>query len=208
MAFGPSIRRFMRAFSIASSSLSVRAERSPPQAYPASRASSSPARAAVGFGKRTTTAAPKPIFDSASTGSIGDIAVSPSHPEIIYVGSGESIYREDLSVGDGVFKSTDSGHTWEHIGLREVQQVGRIVVHPNNPSIVFVTGCGRSFGPNEERGVFRTSDGGKTWKKVLYIDHNTGAKDSSHKWDSRNLIFVLPHAPYYAAQRHRSEFRC
>jgi photosystem II stability/assembly factor-like uncharacterized protein len=117
----------------------------------------------------------KPIFDDAPTGSIGDVAVSPSHPEVIYVGTGEGLHRPDLSVGDGIFKSMDGGKTWAHVGLNDVQQVGRIVVHPENPDIVFVAGMGHPYGPNEERGVFRTTDGGRTWEKVLYRDHNTGA---------------------------------
>jgi photosystem II stability/assembly factor-like uncharacterized protein len=117
----------------------------------------------------------KPIFDSAPTGSVGDVAVSPSNPNIIYVGSGEGLHRPDLGVGDGMFKSTDGGNSWQHIGLSDVQQVGRVVVHPTNPEIVFVAGLGHPYGANEMRGVFRTRDGGKTWDKVLYINHNTGA---------------------------------
>ncbi len=117
----------------------------------------------------------KPIFDDAPTGSVGDIAVSPSHPHILYVGSGEGLHRPDLGVGDGIFKSTDGGATWAHIGLYDVQQVARLIVHPTNPDVVFVAGLGHPYGPNEERGVFRTTDGGATWEKVLYINHNTGA---------------------------------
>ena len=116
-----------------------------------------------------------PIFDDAPTGSIGDLAVSPSHPDVIYVGTGEGLHRPDLAVGDGMFKSSDGGDTWEHIGLGDVQQVARVIVHPTNPEIVFVAGLGHPYGPNEERGVFRSTDGGTTWEKVLYIDHNTGA---------------------------------
>src|SRR3990172_11083485 len=116
-----------------------------------------------------------PLFDDAPTGSIGDIAVSPSHPDVIYVGTGEGLHRPDLSVGDGIFKSTDGGDTWAHVGLKDVQQVGRIVVHPENSDIVFVAGMGHPYGANEERGVFRTTSGGRTWEKVLYIDRNTGA---------------------------------
>jgi photosystem II stability/assembly factor-like uncharacterized protein len=116
-----------------------------------------------------------PIFDDAPTGSIGDLAVSPSHPEVIYVGTGEGLHRPDLAVGDGMFKSTDGGKTWEHIGLGDVQQVARVIVHPTRPEIVFVAGLGHPYGPNEERGVFRSTDGGANWEKVLYIDHNTGA---------------------------------
>lgn len=116
-----------------------------------------------------------PIFDDAPTGSVGDVAVSASNPSIIYVGSGEGLHRPDLSVGDGVFKSTDGGKSWVHMGLDDVQQIARIIVHPTNPDMVMVAGLGHPYGGNEMRGVFRTTNGGKTWEKVLYIDHNTGA---------------------------------
>ncbi len=116
-----------------------------------------------------------PIFDSAPTGSVGDIGVSESNPNIIYVGTGEGLHRPDLGVGDGIFKSIDGGKSWEHIGLRDVQQVGRLIVHPTNPDIVFVAGLGHPYGSNEERGVFRTKNGGKSWEKVLYLDRYTGA---------------------------------
>ena len=116
-----------------------------------------------------------PIFDEAPTGSVGDIAVSPSHPNVLYVGSGEGLHRPDLGVGDGIFKSTDGGRTWQHVGLPDIQQVGRLVVHPTDPGIVFVAGMGHPYGPNEERGIFRTTNGGRSWDKVLYVNHNTGA---------------------------------
>ena len=116
-----------------------------------------------------------PIFDGAPTGSVGDVAVSPSHPNVLYVGTGEGLHRPDLSVGDGIFKSIDGGKTWVHVGLGDVQQVGRIVVHPEDPDIVLVAGMGHPYGANEERGVFRTTNGGRTWEKVLYVDRNTGA---------------------------------
>jgi photosystem II stability/assembly factor-like uncharacterized protein len=116
-----------------------------------------------------------PIFDEAPTGSVGDLAVSPSHPEVIYVGTGEGLHRPDLAVGDGIFKSNDGGQTWTHVGLDDVQQVARLIVHPTDPDLVFVAGLGHPYGPNEQRGVFRTQDGGKTWEKTLYIDENTGA---------------------------------
>jgi photosystem II stability/assembly factor-like uncharacterized protein len=116
-----------------------------------------------------------PIFDQASTGSIGDIAVSPSHPDILYVGSGEGLHRPDLGVGDGIFRSDDGGAHWKHVGLADVQQVGRLIVHPENPDVVFVAGLGHPYGPNRERGVFRSVDGGDSWEKVLYIDQDTGA---------------------------------
>jgi photosystem II stability/assembly factor-like uncharacterized protein len=117
----------------------------------------------------------KPIFDSAPTGSVGDVAVSPSHPDIIYVGSGEGLHRPDLGVGDGMFKSVDGGKSWQQIGLNDVQQIGRVVIHPTNPDFVVVAGLGHPYGANEMRGVFITRDGGATWEKVLYINHNTGA---------------------------------
>lgn len=117
----------------------------------------------------------RPLFDRAPTGSVGDVAVSASHPDILYVGSGEGLHRPDLSVGDGIFKSTDGGNSWTHMGLDDVQQVGRVIVHPANPDVVFVAGLGHPYGPNEERGVFRSLDGGRNWEKVLYVDHNTGA---------------------------------
>jgi photosystem II stability/assembly factor-like uncharacterized protein len=117
----------------------------------------------------------RPIFDQAPTGSIGDIAVAATNPDIIYIGSGEGLHRPDLGVGDGIFKSIDAGRTWQHVGLPDVQQVGRIVIHPTNPDIVLVAGMGHPYGPSEERGVFRTVNGGRSWEKVLYVDRNTGA---------------------------------
>ncbi|MEO6214370.1 MAG: glycoside hydrolase [Vicinamibacterales bacterium] len=116
----------------------------------------------------------RPIFDSAPTGSIGDIGVSWSNPEILYVGTGEGLHRPDLGVGDGIFKSTDGGTSWTHAGLSDVQQVGRLVVHPTDPNIVFVAGLGHPYGPNTERGIFRTTNGGRTWERVLYVNENTG----------------------------------
>ncbi len=132
----------------------------------------------------------RPIFDDAPTGSVGDIAVSPSQPEVIYVGTGEGLHRPDLSVGDGIFKSTDSGKTWAHVGLADVQQVGRLILHPTNPDIVLVAGLGHPYGSNEERGVFRTTDGGRTWQKVLYINHNTGAMQVEFDPNDPQIIFA------------------
>lgn len=132
----------------------------------------------------------KPIFDSAPTGSVGDVAVSPSQPNIIYVGTGEGLHRPDLSVGMGIFKSVDGGNTWAHIGLKDVQQVGRLVVHPTNPQIVFVAGLGHPYGANAERGVFRTRDGGQTWEKVLFINNNTGAIQVEFDPNNPDIIFA------------------
>jgi photosystem II stability/assembly factor-like uncharacterized protein len=119
----------------------------------------------------------QPIFDDQPTASIGAIAVSISNPNVIYVGSGEGLHRPDLSVGDGVYKSTDAGKTWTHFGLRDGQQIPQLAVDPKNPDRIFAAVAGHPYGPNEERGVYRSADGGKTFEKVLYRDKNIGASD-------------------------------
>src|SRR5689334_11925932 len=116
-----------------------------------------------------------PMFDAQPTGSIGALAVAPSNPDVVYVGSGEGLQRPDLSTGDGIYKSTDAGRTWTHLGLRDGQQIPRISVDPANPDRLFVAVLGHPYGPNSERGVFRSTDGGRTFAKVLYKDENTGA---------------------------------
>lgn len=118
-----------------------------------------------------------PIFDDQPTGSVGALAVSESDPNIIYVGSGEGLQRPDLSTGDGIYKSTDAGKTWTHLGLRDAYQIAAIVVDPQEPNRLFVAAMGHPYGPNAERGVFRSTDGGQTFQKVLYKDENTGAAD-------------------------------
>src|SRR5580765_5688757 len=118
-----------------------------------------------------------PIFDDQPTGSVGCIAVAPSDPNIIYVGSGEGLQRPDLSVGDGIYKSTDGGKTWMHLGLRDGQQIPQIAVDPRDPNRILVAVAGHPYGPNEERGIFRSSDGGRTFEKVLFKDENTGGSD-------------------------------
>ncbi|MFL6589022.1 MAG: WD40/YVTN/BNR-like repeat-containing protein [Chthoniobacterales bacterium] len=119
----------------------------------------------------------QPIFDDQPTGSVGAIAVSVSNPDIIYVGSGEGLHRPDLSVGDGIYKSTDAGKTWAHQGLRDGQQIAAIAVDPRNPDRLLVAVAGHPYGPNEERGVFLSTDGGKTFQKTLFKDENIGAAD-------------------------------
>ena len=116
-----------------------------------------------------------PIFDAESTGSIGDVAVAPSDPNIVYVASGEGIQRPDLSVGNGIYRSNDAGKTWTHLGLDAGQQMGGLSIDPHDPNRVFVAVLGHPYGPNPERGVYRSTDGGKNWEKVLYKDENTGA---------------------------------
>jgi len=122
--------------------------------------------------------------------SIGDIALAPSNANIIYVGTGEPNNRQSSSFGDGMYKSLDAGKTWTHIGLRETQSIGRVVVHPRNPDIVWVAAVGHLFGPNEERGIFMTVDGGKTWTKTLYINQDTGATDLVIDPANPNTLFA------------------
>ncbi|MEP6708028.1 MAG: glycoside hydrolase, partial [Pyrinomonadaceae bacterium] len=118
-----------------------------------------------------------PIFDDQPTGSVGCIAVAPSDPNIVYVGSGEGLQRPDLSVGDGIYRSNDAGRTWVHLGLRDGQQIPQIAVDPRDPDRILVAVAGHPYGPNQERGIFRSLDGGKTFEKVLYKDENTGGAD-------------------------------
>jgi len=116
-----------------------------------------------------------PIFDGQEIASIGSIAVAPSNPKILYVGSGEADMRSDIAYGNGMYRSDDGGHTWRHIGLTDTRQIGAIVVDPHDPNVAYVAALGHQYGPNEQRGVFKTTDGGATWTKVLYKDENTGA---------------------------------
>ena len=141
-----------------------------------------------------------PIFDGQPTGSVGAIAVAPSNPNIIYVGSGEGLQRPDLAIGSGVYKSTDAGATWQHLGLNDGQQIGAIVVDPHDPNRILVAVLGHPYGPNPERGVFRSTDGGKTWDKVLYKDENTGAiqviLDPSHPQTVYADLWVARRPPW------------
>jgi photosystem II stability/assembly factor-like uncharacterized protein len=118
-----------------------------------------------------------PIFDDQPTGSVGALAVSESDPSVIYVGSGEGLQRPDLSTGDGIYKSTDAGKTWTHVGLRDAYQIASIAIDPRDSNRLFVAALGHPYGPNKERGVFRSTDGGQSFQKVLYKDENTGAAD-------------------------------
>lgn len=133
----------------------------------------------------------QPIFDSQNSGSIGALAVAPSDPNIIYVGSGEGLRRPDLAVGDGIYKSTDAGKTWQHLGLRDGQQIASIVIDPKDPNRLFVAVLGHPYGPNEERGIYRSTDGGKTFEKVLYKDANTGGIDLAFDPTNSNTIYAV-----------------
>ena len=132
----------------------------------------------------------KPIFDKMNTGSVGDIAVSESNPNIVFVGCGEGIQRPDLSVGDGVYKSSDAGKTWTNMGLKDGQQIGDIIIDPKNENRVFVAVLGHPYGPNTERGVYRSVDGGKNWERVLYKDENTGAIQVSFDPNNSNILYA------------------
>ncbi len=132
----------------------------------------------------------KPIFDDQPTGSIGWVSVAPSDPNIIYVGTGEGLPRPDLSVGDGVYKSTDAGNTWTHLGLRDAQQIPKIAVDPKNPNRLFVAALGHPYGPNEERGIFRSTDGGESFQRVLFKDVNTGGKDVDIDPSNPDIVFA------------------
>ena len=131
-----------------------------------------------------------PLFDNEPTSSIGAIAVAPSDPNIIYVGTGAGIIRPDLSVGDGMYKSTDAGKTWTHPGLRDTQMIANIVVDPHDPNRLFVAALGHPYGPNEERGIFRSTDGGKTFTKVLYKNPYVGANDVRIDPQNSNIVYA------------------
>ena len=132
----------------------------------------------------------KPVFDSQGTGSIGSLVVAPSDPNVLYVGSGEGLGRPDLSVGDGVYKSTDAGKTWSHLGLRDGQQIPNIAVDPGNANRLFVAVAGHPYGPNEERGIFRSTDGGQSFQKVLFKDVNTGGNDVDIDPTNPNIVYA------------------
>ena len=129
-----------------------------------------------------------PILDSQPVASIGAIAVAPSNPQIIYVGSGEADMRSSISVGNGMYKSTNGGRTWAHIGLTDSRQIGRILVDPKDADKVFVAALGHAYGPNNERGVFRSNDGGTNWHRILFKDENTGAIDLAFEPGSLQTI--------------------
>lgn len=131
-----------------------------------------------------------PIFDDQPTGSIGDVAVAPSNPNVIYVASGEGIQRPDLSVGDGIYKSTDAGKTWINTGLKDGQQISGLAIDANNENRVFAAVLGHPYGANTERGIYRTVDGGKTWERVLYKDENTGAVQVTIDPKNSNIIYA------------------
>src|SRR5262245_44184324 len=132
----------------------------------------------------------EPVFQTYGSASIGDIAIHPANPDIVYVGTGEPNNRQTSSFGDGIYKTTDGGKTFTHIGLRETQTIARIVIDPKNPEVVYVASPGHLFGPNPERGVFKTTDGGKTWNKVKFVDDNTGFTDIAIDPQNTNILYA------------------
>jgi photosystem II stability/assembly factor-like uncharacterized protein len=131
-----------------------------------------------------------PIFDKEGSAAIGSMAVANSNHNIIYVGTGEACIRGNIAQGDGVYKSLDAGKTWKNVGLHDSRAIGRVIINPSNPDIVFVAALGHPYGPNAERGIFRTTDGGKTWEKVLYKDENTGGIDVAFDPHNSNILFA------------------
>ncbi len=131
-----------------------------------------------------------PIFDREPNSTVGAIAVAPSNHNVIYVGTGEQCLRNDISFGDGVYKSTDGGRTWNNIGLKDSQHIATIIINPKDPDNVYVAAVGHAFGPNKERGVFHTTDGGKTWQNILYVDDKTGATDLQADPNNPQIMFA------------------
>jgi photosystem II stability/assembly factor-like uncharacterized protein len=141
-----------------------------------------------------------PIFDEYSTHSIGSVAVSQSDPNVVWVGTGEGNNRQSSSFGDGVYRSTDGGASFEHVGLRETQTIHRVVVHPTDPDVAYVAAVGQLFGPNTERGVFKTTDGGRSWAHVLFVDEHTGATDLVMDPSNPDVLYAATY------QRRRTRF--
>ncbi|HET6671202.1 MAG TPA: hypothetical protein VFH15_13315 [Pyrinomonadaceae bacterium] len=146
----------------------------------------------------------KPIFERQGTISLGDIALAPSNPDVVWAGTGESNTRNSVSFGDGVYRSTDGGKTWQHMGLRDTERISAIVIHPQNADVVYVGALGHAFGANEERGVFMTTDGGRTWTRTLYIDKEHGVSDLDIDPTNPNILYAGMWSFERKAWTHRS----
>jgi photosystem II stability/assembly factor-like uncharacterized protein len=142
----------------------------------------------------------EPVFDDQAVSTIGDVTVAPSDPSIVWVGSGEANNRQSSSWGDGVYKSTDAGKTWQHVGLGETHHIGRIVISPSDPNTVYVAALGRLWGPSKERGVYKTTDGGKSWSNVLFVNEDTGVSDLAMDPESPGTLIAA------AYERRRTVF--
>ena len=146
----------------------------------------------------------KPVFHKENTVSVGDIAISQTHPNIVWIGTGEATCRNSVTIGDGVYKSIDSGKTWTNMGLAETRHISRIVINPGDPNIAYVAAMGHLWGSNEERGIYKTSDGGKTWLKNLYIDENTGFADLAMDPSDSLTLFAAAYDYRRLPYRYRS----
>src|SRR3989441_8270541 len=131
-----------------------------------------------------------PVFDSIGVASIGAIGVAPSNPNVVYVGTGEPDMRDSIAFGDGMYKSTDAGKTWKHIGLENTRQIGRIIVDPKNPNVVFVAALGHAYASNPDRGVYRSRDGGATWQKGLFKNDDVGAIDLNFDPTNSQIVYA------------------
>ncbi len=131
-----------------------------------------------------------PVFDKMDAASIGSLAIAPSDPNVVWAGTGEPFIRSNISVGNGIYKSTDAGKTWQRMGLEATGRLARIVIHPTNPDIVLAAAMGHLYGPQQERGVYKTTDGGKTWTRVLFVDENTGASDLVMDPNNPRILFA------------------
>ena len=132
----------------------------------------------------------KPIFDKQPVSSVGSLAIAPSDPNVVWAGTGESFIRSNISHGNGIYKSTDAGKTWKHMGLEKTGRIGHVLIDPRNPDIVFAAAMGHCYGPQEDRGVFRTTDGGKSWEKVLFVDEKTGCSDIAMDPKNPRILFA------------------
>ncbi len=133
----------------------------------------------------------KPVFDDQDVSSIGSLAIAPSNPDVVWAGTGETfVIRPAHAMGDGIYKSTDAGKTWAHMGLEKTGRIGRIIVHPTNPDIAYAAALGHTYGPQRERGVYKTTDGGKTWKQILFVDENTGAAELALDPENPNRLLA------------------
>ena len=142
----------------------------------------------------------EPVFDKEGVSTIGDIAIAPSDPAVVWVGTGEPNNRQSSSWGDGIYKSLDAGKTWQKMGLAATHHIGRIVIHPKNPEVVYAAALGHLWGPNPERGVYKTTDGGKTWNQVLKINDDTGVSDIAMDPESPDTLYAA------AYERRRTPF--
>ena len=131
-----------------------------------------------------------PVFEKYGSASIGDIAVDQTNPDVVWVGTGEPNNRQTSSFGDGIYKTTDGGKTFTNMGLRETQTIARIVIDPKHSDVVYVASPGHLFGPNPERGIYKTTDGGKTWEKIKYVDENTGFTDLAIDPSNSNILYA------------------